>query len=163
MTDPHTKWPRCRCPGESRRPDGIVRFIIVAFKARVIFGALKGEKTIKGFTLIEVMIAMAILAIALVTIFQSQSQSISMTGNSRFLTTASLLAQGKMAEVEMIDMKNVRTDSGDFGDGFPGYSWRMEVKDTDLDVVKKIELTITNNRLTVNNQYLLELYRFTSN
>jgi general secretion pathway protein I len=117
----------------------------------------------KGFTLMEVMIAMAILAIALVTIFQSQSQSISMTGNSRFLTTASLLAQGKMAEIEMLDMKDVRTDSGNFGDGSPDYSWRVELKDTDFDVVKKIELTVTNNRLTVNNQYLLELYRFTSN
>jgi general secretion pathway protein I len=117
----------------------------------------------KGFTLMEVMIAMAILAIALVTIFQSQSQSISMTGNSRFLTTASLLAQGKMAEIEMLDIKDVRTDNGDFGDGFPDYSWRVELKDTDFDVVKKIELTVTNNRLTVNNQYLLELYRFTSN
>lgn len=124
--------------------------------------AMNGKKTARGFTLMEVMIAMAILAIALVTIFQSQSQSISMTGNSRFLTTASLLAQGKMAEIEMLDMKDVRTDSGDFGDGFPGYSWRVEVKDTDFDVVKKIELTVTNNRLTVNNQYLLELYRFTS-
>jgi general secretion pathway protein I len=117
----------------------------------------------KGFTLMEVMIAMAILAIALVTIFQSQSQSISMTGNSRFLTTASLLAQGKMAEIEMLDIKDVRTDNGDFGDGFPDYSWRVELKDTDFDVVKKIELTVTNNRLTANNQYLLELYRFTSN
>jgi general secretion pathway protein I len=117
----------------------------------------------KGFTLMEVMIAMAILAIALVTIFQSQSQSISMTGNSRFLTTASLLAQGKMAEIELIEMKDVRTDSGNFGDGFPDYSWRVELKDTDFDVVKKIELTVTNNRLTANNQYLLELYRFTSN
>jgi general secretion pathway protein I len=117
----------------------------------------------KGFTLMEVMIAMAILAIALVTIFQSQSQSISMTGNSRFLTTASLLAQGKMAEIEMLDIKDVRTDNGDFGDGFPDYNWRVELKDTDFDVVKKIELTVTNNRLTVNNQYLLELYRFTSN
>jgi type II secretion system protein I len=125
--------------------------------------AMKGKKTARGFTLMEVMIAMAILAIALVTIFQSQSQSISMTGNSRFLTTASLLAQGKMAEIEMLDMKDVRTDSGDFGDGFPGYGWRVEVKDTDFDVVKKIELTVTNNRMTVNNQYLLELYRFTSN
>ena len=115
-----------------------------------------------GFTLMEVMIAMAILAIALVTIFQSQSQSISMTGNSRFLTTASLLAQGKLAEIEIMNMRDVRTDSGDFGDGFPDYTWRVEVKDTEFEMVKKIELTVVNNRLTLNNKYLLELYRFTS-
>lgn len=117
----------------------------------------------KGFTLMEVMIAMAILAIALVTIFQSQSQSISMTGHSRFLTTASLLAQARMAEIEVLDMRDVRTDSGDFGDGFPDYAWRVEVRGTDFAIVKKIELTVTNKRLTLNNQYLLELYRLTSN
>jgi general secretion pathway protein I len=114
----------------------------------------------KGFTLMEVMIAMAILAIALVTVFQSQSQSISMAGSSRFLTTASLLAQSKMVEIEAVDMKNIKTENGDFGEGFPDYVWRVEVKDTELDNVKKIELTVTHNRLTRNNNYLLELYRF---
>jgi general secretion pathway protein I len=116
-----------------------------------------------GFTLMEVMIAMAILAIALVTIFQSQSQSVSMSGHSRFLTTASLLAQGKMAEVEMLSMKDVKSESGDFGDSFPDYVWRVDIKDTELEAVKKVELTVTSNRLASNNQYVLELYRFISN
>ena len=53
-----------------------------------------------GFTLLEVMVAMSILAMALVAVFHMQSQSISMAGESRFLTTASLLAQSKMAEIE---------------------------------------------------------------
>jgi len=48
----------------------------------------------------EIMVAMAILAIALVSIFQLQSQSISMATDSRFMTTAALLAQSKMADVE---------------------------------------------------------------
>ncbi|MCD6153076.1 MAG: hypothetical protein J7J07_04110 [Syntrophobacterales bacterium] len=41
---------------------------------------------------------MTILAIALVAVFQSQSQSISMAGQARFATTAFLLAQSKVAE-----------------------------------------------------------------
>ena len=113
-----------------------------------------------GFTLLEVMIAMAILAIALVAVFQSQSQSISMAGSSRFLTTASLLAQSKMTEIEAVDMKDVKTENGDFGEGFPDYIWRVEVKDTELENVKKIEMTVTHNRMMRNNNYLLELYRF---
>ena len=55
-----------------------------------------------GFTLLEVMIAMAILATTLVVVFQSQSQSISTTGIARFQTTASLLAQSKIAEIEAV-------------------------------------------------------------
>ena len=113
-----------------------------------------------GFTLLEVMIAMAILAITLVAVFQSQSQSISMAGSSRFLTTASLLSQSKMTEIEALDMKDVKTENGDFGEGFPDYIWRVEVKDTELENVKKIEMTVTHNRMTRNNNYLLELYRF---
>ncbi len=114
----------------------------------------------KGFTLLEVMIALAILAITLVAVFQSQSQSISMAGNARFLTTASLLAQSKMAEMEAIGMKNIKSENGDFGRDFPDYEWRMTVKDMDIEPVKKIEFVVTNNRMKLHNTYMLEYFRF---
>ena len=114
----------------------------------------------KGFTLLEVMVAMAILAIALVAVFQSQSQSVSMAGRTRFLTTASLLAQGKMAELEATDPKEISSSSGSFSEDFPDYFWRVELTDTAFQYLKKIDLIVTNNRLTANNAYQLELYRF---
>jgi len=113
-----------------------------------------------GFTLLEVMLAMAILAIALVAVFQSQSQSISMTGQARFATTASLLAQSKMAEVETMDPREINADSGDFGDDFPDYSWKVDLTETQVENVKKIEVTVTNERMTLNNSYRLVLYRY---
>ena len=115
---------------------------------------------IKGFTLLEVMIAMAILAISLVAAFQSQSQSVSMAGRTRFLTTASLLAQGKMAELEATDSKEIGSSSGSFSDDFPDYFWRVELTDTAFRYLKKIDVIVTNNKLTANNAYQLELYRF---
>ncbi|MFH1081083.1 MAG: type II secretion system minor pseudopilin GspI [Pseudomonadota bacterium] len=114
----------------------------------------------KGFTLLEVMIAMAILAIALVAVFQSQSQSISIAGNARFLTTASLLAQSKMAEMEATDMRNIKSEAGNFGQDFPDYEWQMTVKRMDIETVKKIELVVTNNRMRLNHTYMLEYFRF---
>ena len=71
-------------------------------------------KKAKGFTLMEVMIAIAILAIALVSIFQLQSQSISMSTDSRFMTTAALLAQSKMVEIETASPLSDKIDDGDF-------------------------------------------------
>ena len=112
-----------------------------------------------GFTLLEVMIAMAILAIALVAAFQSQSQSISMSGQARFLTTASLLAQGKMAELEALKPESVASDSGDFGEDYPDYAWQVEVADTGQESLRKIRLTVRNERLVKNNTYTLVLYR----
>ena len=58
----------------------------------------KVSNSSSDLTLLEVMLAMTILAIALVAVFQSQSQSISMAGQARFATTPFLLAQSKMAE-----------------------------------------------------------------
>jgi general secretion pathway protein I len=113
----------------------------------------------RGFTLLEVMIAMAILAIALVAAFQSQSQSISMSGQARFLTTASLLAQGKMAELEALKPESVANDSGDFGEDYPDYAWQVEVADTGQESLRKIRLTVRNERLLKNNTYTLVLYR----
>lgn len=116
----------------------------------------------KGFTLVEVMIAMAILALAIVTVFQSQSQSISMETRSRFITTASLLAQSRMAEIEMTGIENLTVNQGDFGEQFPDYTWICEVKDTEIDIIKKVELIVKNNKLALNNEFRLVLYSVTS-
>ena len=113
-----------------------------------------------GFTLMEVMIAMAILAIALVAVFRSQSQSIAMLSEERFLTTASLLAQGKMADMERANPQDLGDANGDFGEDFPDYRWQVEVKDTALQYLKKIDVIVTNSKMAKNNVYQLELYRF---
>ena len=113
-----------------------------------------------GFTLLEVMIALAMLAIALVTAFQSQSQSISMASESRFATTAPLLAQGKMAEIEAVKLSEVTASEGDFGDAFPDYKWRIEVSDTEFEALKKIEVQVASTALKSRNTYRLVLYRF---
>ena len=107
----------------------------------------------------EVMIAMSILAIALVAVYQSQSQSISMAGGSRFLTTASLLAQSRMVEIDAADPRGITAGTGDFGEDFPDYRWQVEIGDTEIDVLKKISLTVTNSRMVVHNSYRLILYK----
>lgn len=113
-----------------------------------------------GFTLLEVMIALAILAITLVTLYQSQSQSISMATDSRFLTTASLLAQGRMAEVDAVDPRGVVSGNGDFGDDYPGYTWRLEVSAVEeLPLLKRMTLTVTQGKMATRNAYRLILYK----
>jgi len=113
-----------------------------------------------GFTLLEVMIAMAILAIALVAVYQSQSQSLSMASGSRFLTTASLLAQGRMAEIDAANPLQMVNGNGDFGEAFPDYKWEVEIGDVEeIPLLKKIALTVTNSRMTKRNTYRLTLYK----
>ncbi len=53
-----------------------------------------------GFTLLEVMVSVAILAVALTAIFSSEAQAIRVARRSQQLNIATLLARCKMNEIE---------------------------------------------------------------
>ena len=115
----------------------------------------------QGFTLLEVMIAMAILAIVLVTVFHSQSQSIAMANESRAMTTLALLAQGRMAEVEGQQSLSTGQTSGKFGDDFPDYSWTVGITQPPgpgSSYLRKIEVTVIHDYYP-NRPYRVILYR----
>jgi len=119
-----------------------------------------------GFTLLEVMIATAIIAIALVAALGSQSQSVSLANEAKFATTVAFLAQKKLAELEANDLEDVVSDTGDFGEDFPGYRWESEVGEAPLEGFENVSDRIKKIRLTVYRaeddgyQYRLILYRF---
>jgi len=119
-----------------------------------------------GFTLLEVMIAIAIIAITLVAVFGSQSQSLSLANEAKFSTTAALLAQSKMAEIEVVNPEDLASDSGDFGEKFPNYHWNLTVRDISfvgadeaLDYLKQIDLDLFYGEQS-QYQYDIRLYRF---
>jgi prepilin-type N-terminal cleavage/methylation domain-containing protein len=60
-------------------------------------------KTGKGFTLIEMLIAMVIMGIAFVGLANTQISCINSISNARGLTNAVILAQDKMEELKSLD------------------------------------------------------------
>jgi general secretion pathway protein I len=56
--------------------------------------------SVRAFTLLEVMVAVAILAVALTAIFGSEAGAVHVAARARNTTTATLLARCKMAEIE---------------------------------------------------------------
>jgi general secretion pathway protein I len=103
----------------------------------------------KGFTLLEIMIAVAIIAIALTALLGSQSQSVYFANSAKFEIMATLLAQSKMSELVLEDSFSLSSNSGDFGDDFPGYAWEAKVDDIVIegidvsDYLKQIDLGVT--------------------
>lgn len=86
----------------------------------------------RAFTLLEVMIAVSIIAIALVTLLGSQSRSLSHATEAQFNTIAPMLASLKLAEVEskVIPATN---DEGEFGEDFSAYRWKVDVEDAQFE------------------------------
>jgi len=105
----------------------------------------------KAFTLLEVMVAVAIIAIALVALFGSQSRSLSYATEAQFNTFAPMLAIGKLAELQS-GSETPDNDEGNFGEDFPGYSWKIETENAtfnDLEAVQNLEQPLQKVVLTV--------------
>ena len=119
-----------------------------------------------GFTLLEVMFALAVIAATLVVVLGSQSQGLSLATETKFTTTAIFLAQHKMAELEAGIAADLSGDSGDFGEDFPGYHWELEVSDPPSvepegvsDYLRQVDLTVSWGEDS-SYEYKVRLYRF---
>lgn len=87
-----------------------------------------------GFTFLEIMVALAIIAIVLVSVYKMQSQTIAMSAEKRFYSTAPLLAAGKLAELEVLPLDEAGPQDGDFGKDFPDYRWSIDVQRVESDL-----------------------------
>lgn len=87
----------------------------------------------RGFTLLETVVALAILAMALMAIFDMNSGAIANHVYTKHLTVASLLARSKMTDLEqkLYDEGFSADDdeeSGDFSDeGWPSFKWKAKI------------------------------------
>ena len=106
----------------------------------------------RGFTLLEVMVALSIIAIVLVSVYKLHAQTVSMNNEVRFYVTAPMLAQIKMAEIKSESLEDIGDDSGDYGDEFPDYRWNIVIDDVESTALgniakdlKKIDLIISFN------------------
>lgn len=123
------------------------------------------KKILSGFTLLEVMVALAVMSIVLVSVYRMHSQSLTMNTAARFYTLAPMLAQGKMAERHALSSDAFAEDSGDFGEQFPGYSWSASTADISSEILGEVGEDLKRVDITVmydNDQfsYNLRTYRF---
>lgn len=117
-----------------------------------------------GFTLIEVLVALAIITIALTSVYRLQSSTYRMSDDARFYTLAPLLAEAKLAEIDREGLDNALDDSGEFGSTHPGYAWTVRMENVPTELLKgdqhhltRIDVTITKNEEL---RFDLRTYRF---
>lgn len=101
-----------------------------------------------GFTLLEVMVAFAILAISLVTLYQAYSANLIIHTTASGLRKAMLYVNNELARWERMPSVSLQVDQGTFppADPMAGYEWRREITEQAPFpgvTVRKVSLRLT--------------------
>jgi len=103
----------------------------------------RGAEARGGFTLIEILATLTLLAIVLPSVVNGISLCLATAGAARGQSEAAALAQGKLAELLADEAWQHAALSGDFGDDWPDYRWSARVTEWDGTVLQEIELTVS--------------------
>lgn len=84
------------------------------------------KKSDSGFTLLEVLISMALIATALVAVFKLQGQNLDLLSEARFVTLATQLGRERLSQLQMQGLKE-GASSGEFGEGFALFTFEEKI------------------------------------
>ena len=103
----------------------------------------------RGFTLLEVMMALSVMAVVLVSVFRMGAQTMTMEAAARFNTVAPLLAQQKLGELIVGEHEAPYSDSGRFENQDPAYTWQAHMEEVPFEIpgisvspMKRIEVRV---------------------
>lgn len=109
-----------------------------------------------GFTFLELMICISIIALVFTAVFQFQTRNIALADAMKFKSSAARLAQQKLSEIA-INSGDLSEQEGTFEEPFQSYSYlcstrEYETVDEDLlsekrsGKLKRIDVTVSRDR-----------------
>lgn len=133
-------------------------------------------KNERGFTLMEVLIALAILALALPILLGLRNFDLDLHARAKELTTATLLAQEKLAETELGTALSIGETGGEFLPTPLGsqataaitnrpanYRWKRIVSPTPLQIVREVKIQVLWPRGATEEMVEVSTYVFSTN
>jgi len=98
-----------------------------------------------GFTLVEVMVALAVIAFAFVGLLGLHGRNIKAIARDQSLTRATLLARELVSQIQFQvstgGLQDLSDSHGTF-EGYPGFRWERVVVPTELDEVRQVVVRV---------------------
>ncbi len=102
-----------------------------------------GTRRDRGFTFLELLIAVAILGTAFTVLLSAHATAVRQEGRARNLMRATLLARQVLTETEIADELPLGAQEGEFGDGFDGFAWERRVETTEFPRLQQVTIRVS--------------------
>lgn len=114
-----------------------------------------------GFTLLEIVICLGLIALVLVAVFHLQAQNLDLQSEAQFMTTATCLLQERLSQIQAQEKIEEGTNSGDFGKDYPDYTYTQEVSEVpDTETLYKVRVAVILERDKARKDLWLETYLY---
>jgi len=114
-----------------------------------------------GFTLLEIVISLALITIALLAVLRLQAQSLNLQSEAQFTTIANYLAQDRLSRIQSEKGLEAGSFSGDFDEDYPYFRYREEIEEiTDVENLFKVRVTIFLANEKAENEFLVTTYLY---
>lgn len=99
-----------------------------------------------GFTLLEVLVAVAVLGVALTSLLGLHVRNVDLIARDQRITEGTLLARALMTDVEAEPFPDLGVVTGDFEERwpnrYPGLRWEREVVSTPLPDLREVRIRV---------------------
>lgn len=99
---------------------------------------------VRGFTIVEVMVALAIVALALTAVVAGIGQMVDTANAMRERSYASWIAQNKIAEMRLANVvPEVSSSSGEIDYAATQWAWRAVVSETGVENLYRVDVSVS--------------------
>ena len=114
-----------------------------------------------GFTLLEIIICLGLIALVLVAVFHLQAQNLDLQSEAQFMTTATCLLQERLSQIQASEKIDEGKNSGDFGKDYPDYTYTQEVSEVpDTETLYKVRVDVILERDKARKDLWVETYLY---
>lgn len=115
----------------------------------------------QGFTLLEIIICLGLIALVLVAVFHLEAQNLDLQSEAQFMTTANCLLQDRLSQIEAFETIEEGKTTGDFGEDYPDYTYTQEVTEVpDTETLYKVKVAVILERDKDRKDLWLETYLY---
>ncbi len=105
---------------------------------------IRPQQAISGFSLVEILCAVLVLAVALTGMIEGVTTALSSTKESEMQTVAALFAAGQIETLRAEGGLEDGTKKGECGEGLELYRWQQTLSPSGVDGLHEVSVAIEN-------------------